>query len=283
MRSSTSPRCRTIRCRTSIPQPDVRHQPRRIGPAGRGGQGGGRRAVRVLVVVQPLRRGRRRGTRRGGGVQSGDAVRRIEGASRAGIVAGSPTTTFSPVYLRNATAYGFSRRLRADIVVNNLVGHAVTTGKVMLQSDGSPWRPLVHVLDIAHAFAQALVAPREVDPQPGVQRRPGRRELPRARCRATSSPTSCPTASVDASPMVPRPTFATTASISPRSSGSCPATGPQWTAAQRHRAALGGVSRRRHDARSSSRDRATSGCAPSRRLHRHGRRLDADLSAGGRR
>ena len=69
---------------------------------------------------------------------------------------------FSPVYLRNATAYGFSRRLRADVVVNNLVGHAVTSGKVMMQSDGSPWRPLVHVRDIAHAFAQVLVAPRDV-------------------------------------------------------------------------------------------------------------------------
>lgn len=69
---------------------------------------------------------------------------------------------FSPVYLRNATAYGLSRRLRADIVVNNLVGHAVTSGKVMMQSDGSPWRPLVHILDIAHAFAQVLVAPRGV-------------------------------------------------------------------------------------------------------------------------
>jgi nucleoside-diphosphate-sugar epimerase len=69
---------------------------------------------------------------------------------------------FSPVYLRNATAYGVSRRLRADVMVNNLVGHAVTTGKVMMQSDGTPWRPLVHVLDIAHAFAQVLVAPRHV-------------------------------------------------------------------------------------------------------------------------
>lgn len=69
--------------------------------------------------------------------------------------------TFSPVYLRNATAFGLSRRLRADIVVNNLVGHAVTTGKVLLQSDGTPWRPLVHVFDISHAFEQALVAPRE--------------------------------------------------------------------------------------------------------------------------
>ena len=70
--------------------------------------------------------------------------------------------TFSPVYLRNATAYGFSRRLRADVLVNNLVGHAVTIGTVVMQSDGSPWRPLVHVLDIAHAFAHILVAPRDV-------------------------------------------------------------------------------------------------------------------------
>ncbi|MBV6761365.1 SDR family oxidoreductase [Rhodococcus pseudokoreensis] len=69
---------------------------------------------------------------------------------------------FTPVYLRNATAYGLSRRLRADVVVNNLLGHAVTTGKVLLQSDGTPWRPLVHVLDIAHAFAQVLTAPRQV-------------------------------------------------------------------------------------------------------------------------
>ncbi len=69
---------------------------------------------------------------------------------------------FSPVYLRNATAYGISRRLRADIVVNNLVGHALTTGKVLLQSDGTPWRPLVHIRDIIHAFETMLSAPREV-------------------------------------------------------------------------------------------------------------------------
>ncbi len=69
---------------------------------------------------------------------------------------------FSPVYLRNATAYGVSRRLRADIVVNSLVGHAVTTGKVLMQSDGSPWRPLVHIRDIINAFQACLTAPREV-------------------------------------------------------------------------------------------------------------------------
>jgi nucleoside-diphosphate-sugar epimerase len=70
--------------------------------------------------------------------------------------------TFSPTYLRNATAYGVSPRLRADIVVNNLVGFAVTTGKVLIQSDGTPWRPLVHIEDISRAFLAVLHAPREL-------------------------------------------------------------------------------------------------------------------------
>lgn len=69
---------------------------------------------------------------------------------------------FSPTYLRNATAYGSSPRLRADIVVNNLTGTAFTQRSVRLQSDGSPWRPLVHVEDISRAFAALLEAPREV-------------------------------------------------------------------------------------------------------------------------
>lgn len=67
---------------------------------------------------------------------------------------------FSPTYLRNATAYGVSPRLRLDIVVNNLVGHAVTSGDILIQSDGTPWRPLVHAEDIARAFVAALEAPR---------------------------------------------------------------------------------------------------------------------------
>jgi nucleoside-diphosphate-sugar epimerase len=69
---------------------------------------------------------------------------------------------FSPTFLRNATAYGVSPRLRADIVVNNLVGVAYTTGEVLIQSDGTPWRPLVHIEDIARAFLAVLEAPREV-------------------------------------------------------------------------------------------------------------------------
>jgi nucleoside-diphosphate-sugar epimerase len=69
--------------------------------------------------------------------------------------------TFSPVYLRNATAYGVSPRLRADIVVNNFTGVAFTTGEVVIQSDGTPWRPLVHICDISRAFLAVLEAPRE--------------------------------------------------------------------------------------------------------------------------
>lgn len=68
---------------------------------------------------------------------------------------------FSPVYMRNATAFGYSPRLRADIVLNNLVGHALLSGEVLVLSDGTPWRPLVHAADIAQAFAAALTAPRE--------------------------------------------------------------------------------------------------------------------------
>jgi nucleoside-diphosphate-sugar epimerase len=68
---------------------------------------------------------------------------------------------FSPTFMRCATAYGFSPRLRADVVVNNLVGYAVTTGDVLIKSDGTPWRPLVHVEDISRAFLAALEAPRE--------------------------------------------------------------------------------------------------------------------------
>jgi nucleoside-diphosphate-sugar epimerase len=69
---------------------------------------------------------------------------------------------FSPTYLRNATAYGVSSRLRIDLVVNNLVGFAVATGQVRMKSDGSPWRPLVHIEDIARAFVAILHAPREL-------------------------------------------------------------------------------------------------------------------------
>jgi nucleoside-diphosphate-sugar epimerase len=66
---------------------------------------------------------------------------------------------FSPTFLRNGTIYGLSPRMRFDTVLNNLVGAAVTTGKVTLHSDGKPWRPVVHVQDVARAFLAVLEAP----------------------------------------------------------------------------------------------------------------------------
>jgi nucleoside-diphosphate-sugar epimerase len=69
---------------------------------------------------------------------------------------------FSPTFLRNATAYGPSPRMRFDLVLNNLAGLAWTTKAIQMVSDGTPWRPLVHVLDICEAIACTLEAPREV-------------------------------------------------------------------------------------------------------------------------
>ena len=68
---------------------------------------------------------------------------------------------FTPTYLRNATAYGVSARLRFDLVLNNLTAWAYTTGQVYIKSDGSPWRPIVHIEDISRAFIAVLNAPQE--------------------------------------------------------------------------------------------------------------------------
>lgn len=70
--------------------------------------------------------------------------------------------SFSPVFMRNATVYGASPRLRIDLVLNNLVGWAFTTGRVRVLSDGTPWRPLIHVADVAAATAAILAAERQV-------------------------------------------------------------------------------------------------------------------------
>ncbi len=68
---------------------------------------------------------------------------------------------FSPTFLRNATAFGVSPRLRFDLVLNNLVAWACTTGRIYIKSDGTPWRPIVHIEDISRAFIAVLNAPRE--------------------------------------------------------------------------------------------------------------------------
>lgn len=86
------------------------------------------------------------------------AVSKVESEERLDALADD---CFSPVYLRSATAYGLSPRLRFDLVVNNLTAWAVTTGEVRLKSDGSAWRPLVHAEDMARAFIVALEADRD--------------------------------------------------------------------------------------------------------------------------
>jgi nucleoside-diphosphate-sugar epimerase len=71
------------------------------------------------------------------------------------------SSDFSPTFMRNTTAYGISPKLRIDLVVNNLVGWAVTTNQIRIMSDGTPWRPLIHAEDIARAFVAVVKAPKE--------------------------------------------------------------------------------------------------------------------------
>lgn len=70
--------------------------------------------------------------------------------------------SFSPIILRNATAFGPSPRMRFDLVINNLAGRAFTTGEIKMESDGTPWRPFIHVEDVCQAVIQVLKAPREI-------------------------------------------------------------------------------------------------------------------------
>ena len=86
------------------------------------------------------------------------ATSKIESEKQIGALADD---TFSPVFLRNSTAYGHSPMLRIDLVVNNLLGCAVAKGKIAIKSDGSPWRPLIHCKDIARAFVALAEAPRD--------------------------------------------------------------------------------------------------------------------------
>ena len=135
---------------------------------------------------------------------------------------------FSPTYLRNATAYGASTRLRLDIVVNNLTAVALTTGQVRLESDGTPWRPLVHIEDISRAFLAVLEAPRELvhDEAFNVGRAEDNVQI---RDIAEMVRDTVPGSVGDASRPTPDPTCATTASISASSVDTFPELGLRWT------------------------------------------------------
>ena len=136
--------------------------------------------------------------------------------------------SFSPTYLRNATAYGVSPRLRVDVVVNNLVGYAHTTGEVLIQSDGTPWRPLVHVEDIAAAFLAVARTPRASSSTT--------RPSTSARAPRTTASAIWPRSSRRSSPARARRsrraagrTSAPTRSTARRSRACCPTFEPRWT------------------------------------------------------
>ena len=167
--------------------------------------------VPVLVLVQQLRRRGRGAARRDVAAPAGDAPTASRRCESSAIWQGSPRSDFVVVSLRNATAYGVSPRLRCDVVLNNLVAWAFTTGSVRLKSDGTPWRPLVHIRDIARAF---LLAPRRTarrrqwqgvqrrrdrceppDPRPGPHRRRGRARIARSSWLPTRRPTRATTGS----------------------------------------------------------------------------------------
>ena len=153
-----------------------------------------RAAIPVRLVVQPVRR--RPATTMLDETAAFNPITAY-GASKVLVeqdVAKLADDTFSPTYLRNATAYGASPRLRADIVVNNLVGVAFTTGEVVIQSDGTPWRPLVHIEDISRAFLAVLEAPREAVHNQAFNVGSSHGELPDPRRRRRSSRKSCPAA-----------------------------------------------------------------------------------------
>ena len=159
----------------------INHQ--RLGRPRREGAGGRREALRLRLLLLDLRRRRRRDAHRGERPRAADRLCQVQDPRRAGRPHAAPTRRFTPTFMRNATAYGASPRQRFDIVLNNLCGFAHTIGEIRMTSDGSPWRPIVHIEDIC----QAMLCVLDADPRGGrrreLQRRLRRRQLPDPRDR----------------------------------------------------------------------------------------------------
>ena len=162
----------------------LRHQPPRHGAAGHAVQAGRRRAVRLLVVVQRLRQVERRHRRRGVAVRSADRLRRVQDAGRARAVATWPTTASRPRSCATPRPTAPRRACGSTWWSTTCRRWRGPSKRIAMVSDGTPWRPIVHVLDICAAFRAALDAPREAVHNQRVQRRPHRRELPDPRDRA---------------------------------------------------------------------------------------------------
>ena len=146
------------------------------------GEGRRRHAVRLHVVVQRLRRGDADLVDEESPLDPQTAYAECKELVERDVGA-MADDDFSPTFLRNATAYGASPRMRFDIVLNNLAGLAWTTREIAMASDGTPWRPLVHVLDICAAIAHRPRGAARACARADPQRRRDRAELPGPRDR----------------------------------------------------------------------------------------------------
>ncbi len=138
------------------PEVTLPDQPQGVGISRRESAGRRHPALRLYVLLQRLRRGYRGLPRRNVCHESADCLCGMQDARGTRRWRDGRGTTFCPVFLRNATAYGPSPRMRFDIVLNDLSALAWTTKRIAMISDGSPWRPLVHVEDICEAIYRSL-------------------------------------------------------------------------------------------------------------------------------